>query len=136
MSLEATGSALEKRRAYQAAYRALHPDYMVTYRAAHREEKRRWRAAHAEKNREIRQRRRVRLRGGFVERVDLAVLVARDGGYCGICHKRVAETERSIDHVLPVSKGGTHSYANTRLAHLAFNIERGNRGAAQLRLVG
>ena len=131
MSLEATGSALEKRRAYQAAYRALHPDYMVTYRAAHREEsrvynaawrsahseyfttyrlihreeqravsaayhaahreeKRRWRAAHAEKNREIRQRRRVRLRGGFVERVDLAVLVARDGGYCGICHKRVA----------------------------------------------
>jgi 5-methylcytosine-specific restriction endonuclease McrA len=119
----------EKRAATDAAYRAANPERGPAASAA-------WRKANPEKKREHDHRRRVRLLGGFVEKVDIAVLVERDGGYCGICHKRVKPAERSIDHVLPISKGGAHSYANIRLAHLHCNVKRGNRGVAQLRMVG
>ena len=85
-------------------------------------------------NREHGHRYRVLQRNGFVERVNIAVLVERDKGRCGVCSKPVPVKQRSIDHILPVSKGGAHSYANTRLTHLRCNVLRNNRGAAQLRL--
>jgi 5-methylcytosine-specific restriction endonuclease McrA len=33
----------------------------------------------------------------------------------------------SADHILPVSRGGTHALANLRLAHVGCNSSRGNR---------
>ena len=33
----------------------------------------------------------------------------------------------SIDHVVPVSLGGTDDLTNLRLTHLACNVRRGNR---------
>ena len=148
----------EARRAYFAAYRETHRQerraLTAAYALSHRAEKRAssmayrqanpekaravvvaWKKAHPEKARDYTHRHHIRLLDGFVEKIDIAVLVERDGGYCGICHKKVAEAERSIDHVLPVSKGGAHSYANTRLAHLRCNQARGNRGPAQLLLI-
>jgi hypothetical protein len=90
-------------------------------------------------------RRRSLLLSSWVEDVDLAVLHARDGGRCGICRRPVSlgpHAKRhplmpSIDHVLPVSQGGEHSYANTRLTHYRCNLSRGNRGGGeQLALLG
>lgn len=46
------------------------------------------------------------------------------------------EADRSLDHILPISVGGQHSYANTRLTHTTCNVRRQNRGVAQLRLLG
>lgn len=43
----------------------------------------------------------------------------------------------SLDHVIPMSKGGAHSYANTQLAHWLCNVTKGNRGGGeQLARVG
>lgn len=61
--------------------------------------------------------------------------VERDRGRCGVCGLPVRAADASVDHILPVSKGGAHSYANTRLAHLRCNKVRGNRGPAQLRML-
>lgn len=33
----------------------------------------------------------------------------------------------SIDHIIPISKGGGHLYANLRVVHLICNVRRGNR---------
>ena len=118
----------EKLRKYNAAYHVAHKDVRHAQTAAYAK-------SHSMEGRDRHHRRRVKLRGGFVEAVDIAVLAERDGGRCGICHKKVNRTERSIDHILPVSKGGAHSYANTRLVHLKCNIARGNREPAQLRMV-
>ena len=117
----------EKRLAWQNAYAAAHREKVRAASAA-------WATAHPEEARDRQHRRRVLIRGAFVEKVNVGVLVIRDGGSCGICHKRVEPADQSIDHILPVSRGGAHSYANTRLAHLACNVARGNRGVAQLRL--
>jgi 5-methylcytosine-specific restriction endonuclease McrA len=44
---------------------------------------------------------------------------------------------RSIDHVQPLSRGGSHTTDNVRLAHLRCNVAKGNRGSGeQLLLVG
>jgi 5-methylcytosine-specific restriction endonuclease McrA len=58
----------------------------------------------------------------------------RDGWICGICAKPIHRwvlhpdpKSASIDHILPLSKGGTHTRANVRIAHLDCNVARGNR---------
>ena len=63
-----------------------------------------------------------------------ALLVARDGFECGICgHVLDLSTQHpdprfaSVDHILPLSKGGGHDMANLRLACLTCNCSRGAR---------
>jgi len=34
---------------------------------------------------------------------------------------------KSIDHILPLSKGGSHSQENVQWAHLVCNTRKGNR---------
>lgn len=67
----------------------------------------------------------------------------RDGNRCHICGKSVdmsrsglAKWGPTIDHLVPVSHGGTNDPGNLALAHRQCNTVRGNRGPAQLRLVG
>jgi 5-methylcytosine-specific restriction endonuclease McrA len=38
-----------------------------------------------------------------------------------------ADEYGSIDHVLPVSKGGTHTWNNVRLAHRGCNMAKRDR---------
>lgn len=80
------------------------------------------------------QARRARKKGVTVEPVSIARVAERDGFMCGICETRVDmhlaypdPFSQSLDHVLPLSKGGEHSYANTQLAHLRCNVSKGNR---------
>jgi hypothetical protein len=64
-----------------------------------------------------------------------AFICDRDHWRCGICGKAVNKTRRypdplcaSLDHVTPVSQGGTNDLWNLRLTHLRCNLVRGNRG--------
>lgn len=68
-------------------------------------------------------------------------LAERDGSKCNICLKPVNMSKSgldplgpTIDHLLPVSKGGTNDSTNLALAHRRCNTARGNRGHAQLLL--
>lgn len=60
----------------------------------------------------------------------------RDRWICWLCGDKVDKSKRhpegeapTMDHVVPLSKGGEHSYANVRLAHSRCNTMRGNRDA-------
>lgn len=58
----------------------------------------------------------------FVEVVDPRTVFERDKGICGICRLAVDPmTPWEVDHVIPISKGGLHSYANVQLAHRKCN---------------
>jgi len=84
-----------------------------------------------------RHRRRARLRGSSSERFDAAEIFSRDGWVCGICHKQVDPALRapdpmaaSLDHVVPISRGGAHTRANTQCAHWICNSRKTDgRGA-------
>ncbi len=107
------------------------------------------RCAKTSGSRQARHARRLRLTiNGDREQVDLAVLVKRDGNRCQICGGKIEATRKydplvfqplavSVDHIVPVSEGGEHSYANTQLAHIICNSLR-NRGdrMVQTRLCG
>lgn len=88
--------------------------------------------------------RRARTMGAEAESVDRDAVGDRDGWKCGICRHRVGRKlayphprSASLDHVVPLSQGGAHTYANVRISHLECNLTRGNRGGnEQLALVG
>lgn len=93
----------------------------------------RWKRKHPSvvraNHRKYRLDRLARKRGGkVVEHVDRGVLFARAVGRCGICRLQIDPTESwHADHIVPLSKGGDHSYANTQPTHAACNIKKGNR---------
>lgn len=58
-------------------------------------------------------------------------IAERDGWKCHLCGLPVHPTGRgkgsaTIDHVIPVSKGGSNALENLRLAHSSCNFKRGN----------
>lgn len=96
------------------------------------EKTKQWVATHPETARAIAHRascnRRARERQAFIENVDPRVVFDRDAGICGICRLPVNPTERwHVDHVIPLSKGGLHAYANVQLSHARCNISKGAR---------
>jgi hypothetical protein len=69
----------------------------------------------------------------------------RDRWKCSICHGKVKSQTYSaqdkwsptIDHVIPVSQGGTDDLSNLKLAHMICNAKKGKFGGnEQLLLVG
>lgn len=99
---------------------------------------RRWIAANPEKARALSRRsaltRRALEAKAFVEAVDPVVVYARAHGICGICDQLIAGGDKwHVDHIVPLAKGGQHSYANTQPAHAFCNI---SKGAKLIRKVG
>lgn len=105
------------------------------YQKAHRERateaNRRWRLANLDKVAEKEQRRRARKRGATVGPINLDALWT---GQCGICSEAMdpelrgqAPLSRSLDHIQPLAKGGSHAQGNLQWAHLICNIRKGDR---------
>ena len=57
--------------------------------------------------------------------VDTRIVAERDGWRCALCRGKVIRENWSLDHVVPLSKGGAHTYANVVLAHRSCNSRRG-----------
>lgn len=67
----------------------------------------------------------------FDESISLRGLFERDGGICQICGKKtdahdivnghIGRLYPTLDHIIPLSKGGTHTWNNVQLAHMACN---------------
>lgn len=73
----------------------------------------------------------------------LSEIRVRDGNRCHLCRKAVPDQvwphplSPSLDHVVPLSKGGAHDPDNVRLSHLRCNVQKGARGGnEQLLLIG
>lgn len=71
--------------------------------------------------------------------VGLSDVVAARGRKCHICHCKIDlnlsgrhPQGPTIDHILPVSMGGTNDLANLNIAHRVCNTRRGNQGPAQM----
>ena len=94
-----------------------------------------WHNTHKIKARDLKARYKARKKAAFVEKVNPESIFLRDKGICQICHKRVRYDTFSLDHIIPLSKGGAHVSWNLQTAHLRCNISRGaGRLSAQCRL--
>lgn len=103
-----------------------------------------WRDENPEKRREIDARRRARKAGATVGVVDPVAVFDRDGWKCHLCGEKILKSVRwpdrragSLDHVIPLSRGGEHSMANVRASHLLCNMQKSAFGGGeQLALLG
>lgn len=86
---------------------------------------RRWAVAHPEQRRTIAATKRARRRGARTEKVSPDVVYKRDGYICGLCGEPVAKSDASLDHIIPISRGGEHSYRNVQTAHRRCNSKKG-----------
>lgn len=136
----------EKRKvAYKSWYEA-HKEKIIagykTYREAHKVERRlsrkKWEKANPEKMRLYRRKKRARKRTTQVEPINEKIVYLRDGWKCQICHKKVDKRFKypnpksaSLDHIIPLSKGGTHTSKNVQLTHWICNIEKSNNTISQ-----
>ena len=75
------------------------------------------------------------------DKVYRAKIFARDGWRCQLCGKKVNKELKwphplsaTLDHILPLARGGHHVPENCQLAHFICNSRRSDRGEAQLRL--
>lgn len=59
--------------------------------------------------------------------VDLRIVYKKSKGLCGICAQPVDEATFTIDHIVPMSKGGAHLIENLQAAHRSCNSRKGNR---------
>ncbi|WP_376767574.1 HNH endonuclease [Micromonospora profundi] len=88
--------------------------------------------------------RRARVWGVDAERFERSEIFERDGWICQICWEPVDRQvtwphpkSASLDHIIPISKGGPHTRANVRLADLRCNLKRNNRlSDRELELLG
>jgi hypothetical protein len=58
----------------------------------------------------------------------ISALVDRDGSLCYLCGLGFSSTKPpTIEHVVPLSRGGSWDFNNLKLAHKKCNVEKGNR---------
>lgn len=116
----------ERIRATVAAYRDGNPDKVKAV-------KDRWYAADPDRGVRLAQRRRARKKQAFVQDISRSEICERDGWICGICGEPVPEVaypdplSPSIDHIIPLDKGGLHEPKNVQLAHLRCNLRKGTK---------
>ena len=136
---------------YARLYRADHPEVSATWYQANKDaqqERRReldkdpvrmarravmekaWRLRNFEKwtQRNRANARRRRKIDGI--RVDSAAILAEFGFVCHICSGVIeSRDDLHMDHVIPLSKGGTHSAENIRPSHAFCNMSKGANAA-------
>lgn len=79
---------------------------------------------------------RARKRDAFVENVNHLEVLKRDNWKCGICGQRIPKHAKypdprsaSVDHVVPLNKGGLHEMKNVQASHLICNALKADRGS-------
>jgi hypothetical protein len=121
-------------RNYQKEYRSINKERLSIYYVKYREE-------NPNVIRSNNQRRRARKRDSLIENFNCLEIYERDNWMCGLCGKRVNKKLKypnplsaSLDHIIPLAKGGKHSRANVHLAHLRCNEIAHTSGIKQTRL--
>ena len=122
----------ERLREYQTAYNAKRAEamreYMRTksktpeYLAYQREyDQRTGRSA------EKMARRRALILGVTVEPIDRTAIIIRDNRTCYLCGKFLKWREVTLDHIVPLARGGAHAAANLRVACGPCNFSKQDR---------
>ena len=143
--LEYAKNHREELRENAKRYRIENPEKIKKYKEAHREENkkhfRKYYHANKEKCADISRAKRARKRSATIYPVKALDVFVRDKWVCGICHNRINKELKypdpmsaSLDHIVPLSKGGSHTYENVQVAHLSCNRKTQTGGTKQLLL--
>ncbi len=107
-----------------------HKEWVSSNKEKHDEALKKWIGNNKERHLDIHRKARAKRRALMAEveydpTVSLAEATKRFKGVCGICGSEVVREEASIDHIYPLSRGGSHTWDNIQLAHLSCNQRKG-----------
>lgn len=122
----------ERAREYRANFRTRSPEKFLAIRERGREADRArssaWVKANPEWNRDRQHRRRALMRGTSTGPIDFAALWT---GMCPLCGVEIDQGVRypdpmskSIDHIVPLARGGSHTQDNLQWTHLTCNLRK------------
>jgi 5-methylcytosine-specific restriction endonuclease McrA len=84
---------------------------------------------------------RARHFGVAYEPINAAGVMQRDNWMCHLCDEHIDSALRypeqmsaSLDHVIPMSKGGPHTYDNVRASHWLCNVLKSDDEAVHFRV--
>lgn len=125
------------------AYRQVHKEEVIerkkVYYQAHKIEctarVKAYQLAHPDKKTDYHARRRARKLGATTDKVSRASVYDRDGGKCHICGKKVDPKHWHLDHIIPLARGGEHSYRNVAVSCPKCNMRKHIKAGGQLRLL-
>lgn len=108
----------EKVLARKKAYRENNAETISEYMA-------KWELENRDKRYAITAKRNYNLESTSVEPISRSFVWERDEGVCGIC-KDMADPENwHMDHIMPLSKGGSHTMDNVQVSHPKCNLSKG-----------
>lgn len=95
-----------------------------------------------EDKRRVRLKRKAKLKAVWVESVNPTLVFQRDRWICQLCGCKTFRNQRGscnprapeLDHIIPLSKGGEHSYLNTQCACRMCNADKSDTELGQLRM--
>ena len=132
----------DKRAEYMKQWRAENPDkvkkqaakWVSENRARWCKKKVIWNNENPVKVKDYHHQRRARIRGTTFEKINADQVYERDGWICKICGEIVNQDleypdplSKTLDHIIPLSKGGSHTVENVQLAHLNCNLKKYNK---------
>lgn len=123
----------ERVKALAKAWNDAHREHVLErnkrYYEANRKRMAEWQREYYEQNREAYFRRaaerRALKRTTQTEPVSHSVVFERDQGLCGLCGEPVSPSDWHLDHIVPLSLGGPHTYDNVQVAHPRCNLTKG-----------
>lgn len=93
-----------------------------------------WQKDNVQKTRDISNRRRAHKLSREHEKIDRDLVFERDGYECKLCMRPLDMGARfphplspTLDHIIPLNKGGHHLYVNLQAAHFRCNTAKGDR---------
>lgn len=79
--------------------------------------------------------RRFRFKNQFAEPVARKVVWDRDKGICCLCNLPADENNWWLEHLIPLSRGGMHSYSNVGVSHPVCNNRKNSKLISELEVV-
>jgi 5-methylcytosine-specific restriction endonuclease McrA len=82
--------------------------------------------------------------GVHYEQVDPFKVFDRDKWQCQLCGVKTPKVKRGtndsnapeLDHILPIAKGGAHTYLNTQCACRKCNMKKSDKPMGQMLMIG
>lgn len=134
---------IEKNRTYRLAGGDSDKKYRLAHKKKIADNQRAYRREHPEKGRRHDRKRRALKQGNKHEPYTGNYVFKRDGWICQLCGRKINKRLKypnplspSIDHIVPLSKGGDDSPANVQATHLRCNVGKHATNKGQLRLFG
>lgn len=76
---------------------------------------------------DYRRRRRAEKMNAEAADISLDEILKRDGINCYLCKKETSIDYRTLDHITPLIRGGSHTPSNVRIAHKGCNSKKGSK---------